>query len=187
MAQFLANATGQNVFDDATPENIQALMSQVWPAPTGAVLPFAGTVAPTGFLMCNTATPVSRTTYAALFAVIGTSYGVGDGSTTFGIPNMSGVFPRGTGTQTISGIATSTVVIGAVVGDQIQGHYHASIAGASIEFNGASGNTLGAAAGASAQFGDPVGSPSSDGINGTPRVGLETYPANIGINYIIKT
>jgi microcystin-dependent protein len=54
--------------------------------PTGAILPFAGTSAPTGFLMCD-GTAVSRSTYATLFAVIGTAYGTGNGSTTFNLPD----------------------------------------------------------------------------------------------------
>lgn len=49
---------------------------------------------PTGYLHCNGQT-VSRTTYAALFAVVGTTYGVGDGSTTFGLPDLQGKFPIG--------------------------------------------------------------------------------------------
>jgi microcystin-dependent protein len=57
--------------------------------PTGAVLPFAGSSAPTGYLLCY-GQAVSRTTYAALFGVIGTTYGVGDGSTTFNLPDLRG-------------------------------------------------------------------------------------------------
>jgi hypothetical protein len=56
-------------------------------APAGQIIQFAGTSAPTGYLICPiAATNVSRTTYAALFAAIGTTWGVGDGSTTFGLP-----------------------------------------------------------------------------------------------------
>ena len=55
--------------------------------PVGALIPLAGDVAPAGFLRCD-GSAVSRTSYAALFAVIGTKYGVGDGSTTFNIPNF---------------------------------------------------------------------------------------------------
>ncbi len=61
---------------------------------SGIVLPFAGTTAPAGWLLCQGQT-VNRITYAALFAVIGTTYGAGDGSTTFGVPDMRGEFPRG--------------------------------------------------------------------------------------------
>jgi hypothetical protein len=53
----------------------------------GTIIDFAGASAPSGYLLCPTAaTNVSRTTYAALFAAIGTTWGAGDGSTTFGIP-----------------------------------------------------------------------------------------------------
>ena len=54
---------------------------------TGTVLPFAGTTIPDGYLACNGAA-VSRTTYKKLFDVIGTTYGSGDGSTTFNLPNF---------------------------------------------------------------------------------------------------
>ena len=51
--------------------------------------------APTGWLLC-TGTAVSRSTYAALFAVIGTTFGSGDGSTTFNVPNYTNRTPYGT-------------------------------------------------------------------------------------------
>lgn len=57
--------------------------------PTGSIKPFAGTTIPDGYLLCD-GSAVSRTTYAALFAVIGTTYGTGDGSTTFNLPNFTG-------------------------------------------------------------------------------------------------
>ena len=63
--------------------------------PIGSVIPFAANSAPNGYLICNGAT-VSRTTYADLFKVIGTTYGTGDGSTTFNLPQLSdGRFIRG--------------------------------------------------------------------------------------------
>ena len=62
--------------------------------PTGVVLPYAGSSTPSGWLLCNGAA-VSRTTYATLFAVIGTTYGVGDGSTTFNLPDLRGRIPGG--------------------------------------------------------------------------------------------
>lgn len=62
--------------------------------PAGAVMPFAQSSAPTGWLKCNGAA-VSRTTYATLFAAIGTTYGAGDGSTTFNLPDLRGEFVRG--------------------------------------------------------------------------------------------
>lgn len=60
----------------------------------GQVCFFAMSTAPTGFLKCNGAT-ISRTTYADLFAVLGTTYGSGDGSTTFTLPDLRGEFLRG--------------------------------------------------------------------------------------------
>ena len=62
--------------------------------PTGAVFYFAANTAPTGFLKANGAA-VSRTTYAALFAITGTTYGAGDGTTTFNVPDLRGEFIRG--------------------------------------------------------------------------------------------
>jgi len=62
--------------------------------PSGAVMYFAGQTAPAGWLKANGAA-VSRTAYAALFAAIGTTYGAGDGSTTFNLPDRRGEFMRG--------------------------------------------------------------------------------------------
>lgn len=75
----------------------QAITAQVSTVPTGTILSFAGNSIPTGFLNCNGA-PVSRTTYADLFAVIGTTYGEGDGSTTFNLPNLTDRFIQGSST-----------------------------------------------------------------------------------------
>lgn len=63
-------------------------------AVTGMISMFGSATPPTGFLNCD-GSAVSRTTYADLFAVLSTTYGVGDGSTTFNVPNLSGRFPLG--------------------------------------------------------------------------------------------
>jgi len=68
-------------------------------ATTGMISMYAGAAAPTGFLLCDGAA-VSRTTFAALFAVAGTTYGVGDGSTTFNVPDLRSSFPVGQGQKT---------------------------------------------------------------------------------------
>lgn len=73
--------------------------------PTGSVFPFAGSSAPSGFLFCNGAI-VNRTTYATLFASIGTTYGGGDGSTTFALPDLRGRTVIGSGTG--SGLTSRT-------------------------------------------------------------------------------
>ncbi|MGA1036672.1 MAG: phage tail protein [Ilumatobacteraceae bacterium] len=63
--------------------------------PIGSIVPFAGASSPDAtWLVCD-GSAISRTTYAALFAVLGTTYGSGDGSTTFNIPNMKGRVPVG--------------------------------------------------------------------------------------------
>lgn len=76
-------ATLKTYFDTLyAPSNIQTI-------PTGTVMDFAGTSEPSGFLFCY-GQAVSRTTYAALFAALGTTYGTGDGSTTFNLPDLRG-------------------------------------------------------------------------------------------------
>ncbi len=57
--------------------------------PPGMLAPYAGKTAPAGWLLCD-GSAVSRTAYAALFAVIGTTYGAGNGSTTFTLPDLRG-------------------------------------------------------------------------------------------------
>lgn len=66
-------------------------------APTGAIVNHAGTTAPAGWLLCE-GQPVSRTTYADLFNVISTTFGIGDGSLTFNVPDFRGAFARGVST-----------------------------------------------------------------------------------------
>lgn len=85
---------------DGTTGTITNLVVQASQLPTGTA-PAAGTLAyfgmstaPTGWLKANGAA-ISRSTYADLFAAIGTTYGSGDGSTTFNIPDLRGEFPRG--------------------------------------------------------------------------------------------
>jgi microcystin-dependent protein len=58
-------------------------------APTGVIAAFGGSTAPVGWLLCN-GQAVNRTTYADLFTAIGTTYGTGDGSTTFNVPDLRG-------------------------------------------------------------------------------------------------
>ena len=62
--------------------------------PAGSVFTFASTTVPSGYLECNGAA-VSRSTYATLFATISTTFGVGDGSSTFNLPDLRGQFVRG--------------------------------------------------------------------------------------------
>jgi microcystin-dependent protein len=74
----------------------------------GMIADFAGPTAPSGWLICD-GRLVSRTTYSKLFAVIGTYWGAGDGSTTFGLPNMKGRSGVGPGTFTDESGASHTL------------------------------------------------------------------------------
>ncbi len=75
-------------------QGFQASPTAAASLPPGIMAPYGGASAPSGWLLCD-GTAVSRTTYAALFAILSTAYGVGDGSTTFNLPNMKGNVPTG--------------------------------------------------------------------------------------------
>lgn len=83
--------------------------------PAGTILQFAGASAPNGWLLCD-GLAVNRTTFAGLFAAIGTAYGVGDGSTTFNLPDFRGRIPLGRdnmgGTSANRVLATQADVLG---------------------------------------------------------------------------
>lgn len=94
-------------------------------APIGAIYPYGGTSAPSGYLMCD-GSAVSRTDYSALFAVIGTSFGAGDGSTTFNVPDLREATTKGVG---LSGKSSNHydsdgVALGEFVEDRIKSHTH---------------------------------------------------------------
>lgn len=76
------------------------------PLPSGCIQMFAGNTIPSGWLECD-GSAVSRTTYASLFAAIGTTWGTGDGSTTFNLPDMRGRAPIGVGSG--SGLTTRNI------------------------------------------------------------------------------
>ena len=75
--------------------------------PSGTIVGFGGSSIPAGFLACNDQA-VSRTTYARLFAAISTSYGTGDGSSTFNVPDLRDRTPLGVGTNTSLGDTSSS-------------------------------------------------------------------------------
>ena len=149
--------------------------------PSGAVLIFAMTTPPTGWLECD-GSAVSRTTYASLFAAIGTTWGSGGGSSTFNLPDFRGEFLRGWdhGKGTDSGRAHASSQT-----DAMQGHVHTitipqSLGGSGAAATGATNNT-------SAPLSWTSSSPLTDGVNGAPRTAAETRPRNIAVMYCIKT
>lgn len=100
LAQFIADQSGENSVDDgstatllANLEDALASMISAHSSRPGEIAVFAMTSAPDGYLKANGAA-VSRTVYSALFAAIGTTFGVGDGSTTFNVPDLRGEFVR---------------------------------------------------------------------------------------------
>lgn len=177
------------------------LSKQPLDLPPATVHAFAGTSAPEGWAMCD-GSEVSRTEYAALFAAIGTTYGVGDGSTTFNLPDMRGEFLRGLDDMgTAAGARGKDVdgtarTVGQTQADQFQGHGHDLYVGntSSTFAHLASQNQIALADNTggrslkSSQSGaqDIINTPLTLGANGAPRFGDETRPANIAINYIIK-
>lgn len=147
--------------------------------PTGAVVMFGGTAAPSGYLLCD-GSAVSRSTYSALFAVIGTAYGVGDGSTTFNLPNMQQRFPLG---KAASGTgATLGGTGGAIDHDHTPGledHNH------NIQVHDTAQTGEVRVMGATAT--GTVGTVSSLGVNTTPHNTGTNNPPFQTFNFIIKT
>jgi microcystin-dependent protein len=86
--------------------------------PKGTVVPYAGASAPTGWLLCD-GSAVSRTTYANLFDIIGTTYGTGDGSTTFNIPDLRGRVVAGKDNMGGTSANRLTGIGGSVDGDTL--------------------------------------------------------------------
>lgn len=96
----IGNVTSTEIgYLDGVTSAIQTQFNALEAFPKGMISPFGGSSAPTGWLLCDGAA-VSRTTYAALFAVIGTTYGAGDTSTTFNVPDLLGRVPMGAGAGT---------------------------------------------------------------------------------------
>lgn len=156
--------------------------------PAGTIITFAAATAPTWYLKANGAL-LSRTTYAALFASIGTTFGIGDGSTTFALPDLRGYFPRGWDDG--RGIDTSRV-FGSVQQDVYGSHTHTG----STNSTGAHTHNIstGEAVGSWGVSWGATGSTRNTEYSGdhshTVTVdasgGSETRPKNIALLYCIK-
>lgn len=97
--------TGRMVQDQSIDSND---LTQQAAIPPGAVMSFAMSAAPVGWLPCDGAA-INRTTYSALFAVVRTIHGAGDGSNTFNVPDLRGEFIRGwSAGRNVGGQATRT-------------------------------------------------------------------------------
>jgi microcystin-dependent protein len=173
--------------------NFSSQLSTDAGSPVGLLAPFAGASAPSGWLLCD-GSAVSRTTYAPLFAVIGTTYGAGDGSTTFNLPDMRAASPVGAGTST-QFTENETRVLGTAYDDQMQqitGNF-----GAGRMF--ASGTGLTASGALSRGTAPSYSLPESVASSGTDqaisfdsadspnaRTGTTTHGKQVSVNFIIK-
>ena len=160
--------------------------------PTGSVIAFAGASAPTGWLMCNGAA-VSRTTYAALFSTLGSTYGAGDGSTTFNLPDLRGEFVRGLdgGRGVDSGRA-----LGSAQSGENASHLHTGSTASAGDHSHSSnvykgGPNPGGWSTSFAPSGDIIQTKTTGAHTHTVTIntsgGTEARPRNIAMNYIIKT
>jgi hypothetical protein len=94
--------------------------------PTATIIQNVSSTVPSGFLYCN-GQAVSRTvTYSRLFAAIGTTFGAGDGSTTFNVPNFLGAFLRGASNQTVGGVTYTAPAVGTAQQDAVLTPLYAS-------------------------------------------------------------
>jgi microcystin-dependent protein len=152
--------------------------------PSGSITAYGGSVAPTGYLLCD-GTAVSRTTYATLFGVTSTTYGVGDGSTTFNVPDLRANVPVGYKSgDTNFGTRSATVVgspIHTLTLSQIPSHQHAGNYSAGVwNTNGANGTNLTNGSGTAPSV--------TPGL--VPEGGGNSHnniQASLVVNYIIKT
>ena len=167
--------------------------------PSGSLMPYAGSSAPTGYLLCDGAA-ISRSTYSALFGVLATTYGSGDGSSTFNIPDLRGRVIAGQDDMGGASANRLTGLTGGVDGDvlggsggaethtlsiaEMPGHSHdVTTASASNNQNGVPGN---APKGSNDSI--PTTAPYSNGATATGggQAHNNVQPTII-LNYIIKT
>ena len=188
--------TSDNTTKGATTAFVQTAISSIVTTLTGTIQMWPTTTAPTGYLACNGAA-VSRTTYAALFAVIGSTFGAGDGSTTFNLPNYGDRTPIGYGS-----VATSIGAVGGAKDAIVVSHTHtasSSDAGHAHGLQAVIGHYgYGSGLGVRGDYPVPPAdvlyatdtgyasistTVSSTGVSGTNA----NYSPYIGINFIIKT
>jgi microcystin-dependent protein len=169
---------------DAIAASLASTISGLNSVPTGAVVPFGGSAVPTGWLECN-GQAVSRTTYAALFTAIGTTAGVGNGTTTFNVPDLRGEFVRGwdNGRAVDAGRALMST--------------QATNMAAHVHLNGISntldnifvygGTTTGMPGSATHQVEESSNPATYQGPTSSTGSGTETYPRNVALMYCIRT
>ena len=191
----MSNARNLSKLKPTTVGQITATYIDVTTLPAGSspgtIVPFGGATVPTDWLLCF-GQAISRTTYATLFAVVSTTYGVGNGTTTFNLPDLRGRIPGGKddmgGTAasrlTTAGSGVNGVSLGAAGGaqthtlldTQMPAHSHQYVGGS----NAAGSGTAGAAGqSANAYYMNTLATGGSQAHNNTQPT--------IVLNYIIKT
>ena len=183
--------TGDNSTKIATTTFVQNSIANV---PSGSLLMWPTTSAPSGYLNCD-GSAVSRSTYSALFSLFGTTFGSGDGSTTFNLPNYTNRMPYGTTIGATGGSADAVVVshthtATSTVTDP--GHVHNTTrgngGGSNSDFFSYAGSTGAQSTDSRGMFTQTTGisvatSNSTAGVSGTNA----NLPPYLGINFIIKT
>jgi len=179
--------TGTNTTQLATTAFVNSSIAAI---PThsvsGSIVMWPTASAPTGYLLCD-GTAVSRSTYSTLFTLFGTTFGTGDGSTTFNLPNYTNRMPYGTTIGATGGSADAVVVShthAATVTDP--GHHH--LGSVYNYYNGSTGGggyvsgINQSTATTDSTTGITVANASA-GVSGTNA----NLPPYLGINFIIKT
>jgi len=154
-------------------------------APVGSLMPYAGTAAPGNWLMCSGQT-VSRSTYVDLFNVVSTTFGAGDGSTTFNVPDMRGRFPLGI--DNMDGVSADRVTDSQA--DSLGGFAGVETVGLTAGQMPAHTHSLGTVQGSEGGF---DGTPPRSYVTGTRESGSEgldmlhdNMSPFLSLNYIIK-
>jgi microcystin-dependent protein len=162
--------------------------------PTGVPLPYCGTSAPSGYLLCDGAA-VSRTRYSYLFAVIGTTFGVGDGSTTFNVPNLQNRMPIGAGglySVGATGGSKDAIVVAhihtATTAITDPGHTHSGVVGNAATGDVPAGGTTVVPTGNNGIASSATGITAATTVNSTGASGTDAnLPPYLATHWIIKT
>jgi len=159
-------------------DSIDSIIHSLTIVPSGMISPFAGSAAPSGWFLCY-GQAISRSTYATLFSAISTTYGAGDGSTTFNIPDLRGRSAIGLdnmGGSSASRITTIASSLGANGGSEfLQSHTHGiTDPGHTHTYNNIASTSIGGGT-------TPVAT-GSPGPNGT-QINLQSATTGIAVQY----
>ena len=180
--------TGTNTTQLATTAFVNTSIAANPSTVSGSIVMWPTASAPTGYLLCD-GTAVSRSTYSTLFTLFGTTFGTGDGSTTFNLPNYTNRMPYGTTIGSTGGSADAVVVTHTHTATSVvtdPGHFHSVSAGSIVTASLNSGGSvnLGTSNTSTATTGITVATTNaSAGVSGTNA----NLPPYLGINFIIKT